>query len=146
MDISVHGPGARAPHAQHSRAGEAVQPVHLHEQGDARPMRLILSDAAGSIPPPVRGRSTPFASLRSKWCRVGVGRPALAFGDYRGRELTPTRLPPTKSGVADLPLSGLSGGGIAEAARLSASAIAPWLNARASRRSSLLLLVLLLTV
>jgi transketolase N-terminal domain/subunit len=67
----------------------------------------------GSIPPPERGRSTVFASLRSKYCRVGVPRPALATDDHRGRELTPTRLPPTKSGVAGLPLSG---GGIAESA------------------------------
>jgi hypothetical protein len=35
------------------------------------------------------------------------------FADHRDRELTPTRLPPIKSGVADLPLSG---GGIAELA------------------------------
>src|SRR6202011_638041 len=51
-----------------------------------------------------RGRSTAFASFRSKCCRVGVQRSAHA-SEHRGRELTPTRLPPTKSGVADLPLS-----------------------------------------
>src|ERR1700732_2324412 len=66
-----------------------------------------------SIPPPERGRSTAFASLRSKCCPVGVRRLARAFGDHRGLELTPTRLPPNKSGIADLPLSG---GGIAQLA------------------------------
>src|SRR6202047_3013067 len=66
-----------------------------------------------SIPPPERGRSTGFASLRRECCPVGVRRLARAFGDHRGLELTPTRLPPNKSGVADLPLSG---GGIAELA------------------------------
>src|ERR1700719_2916843 len=75
-----------------------------------------------SIPPPERGRSTAFASLRSKCCPVGVRRLARAFDDHRGLELTPTRLPPNKSGVADLPLSG---GGIAElAAPLNPCAIA----------------------
>jgi hypothetical protein len=43
----------------------------------------------------------------------GSGRRAGGFCDDCGRELTPTRLPPIKSGVADLPLSG---GGIAELA------------------------------
>src|SRR3984893_3640590 len=74
------------------------------------------------VPPPARGRSAAFASLRSKCCRVRVGRPAHGSDAHRGRELTPTRLPPTKSGVADLPLSG---GGIAErVGPLSAHAIA----------------------
>src|ERR1700737_3934937 len=64
-----------------------------------------------SIPPSERGRSTAFAPAlrRGKCCRVGVLRSALGFADHRGRELTPTPLPPTKSGVADLPLS-VSGG------------------------------------
>jgi hypothetical protein len=58
------------------------------------------------IPPPKR-------------CRVGVRRSAHASGDRRGRELTPTRLPPTKSRVADTGSSPgqalpLSGGGITE--------------------------------
>src|SRR5207249_9227762 len=88
-------------------------------------MRLIHSGArdsdgslsrqgGDSIPPPVRvrGRSTAFASLRSKWCRVGVGRPALAFGDYRGRELTPTPPPPTQRGGAGPPPSGGGIGGL----------------------------------
>jgi hypothetical protein len=52
----------------------------------------------------------------------GSGTERSHFMSSRGRELTPTRLPPIKSGVADLPLSG---GGIAElAAPLSPCAIA----------------------
>jgi hypothetical protein len=43
--------------------------------------------------------------LRSKYCRVGVWFSVLAFGVHRGRDLTPTRLAPIKSGLADLPLS-----------------------------------------
>jgi hypothetical protein len=75
---------------------------------------------ANSIPPPVRGRSTAFASLRSKCCRVGVSRSEHASADHRGRGWTPTRLPPIKSGVADLPLSG---GGIARSAAMTAVAL-----------------------
>src|ERR1700730_11732882 len=60
-----------------------------------------------SIPPSERGRSTAFAPAlrRGKCCRVGVLRSALGFVDHRGPEVTPTPPPPTKSGVADLPLS-----------------------------------------
>jgi hypothetical protein len=75
-----------------------------------KPRAVAYGSAAGRapIPPPKRGR-------------VGVQRSAHA-SDHRGRELTPTRLPPTKSGVADLPLSG---GGIWEfAAPLSPYAMA----------------------
>jgi hypothetical protein len=55
-----------------------------------------------SIPPPARGRSTAFASFRSKGCRVGVQPLAPDFADHQGRERTPTRL----ASLADLPLSG----------------------------------------
>ena len=53
-----------------------------------------------------RGAETPYLSLQ-------VRPLARAFADHRDRELTPTRLPPIKPGVADLPLSGA---GIAELA------------------------------
>ena len=43
--------------------------------------------------------------------QVGVWSLADGFGDRRGREFTPTRLAPIKSGLADLPLSG---GGMTE--------------------------------
>jgi hypothetical protein len=73
-----------------------------------KPRAVAYGSAAGRapIPPPKRGRSTAFASFRSKCCRVGVRRSALVLANERGRELTPTQFPPTKPGVADLPLSG----------------------------------------
>jgi hypothetical protein len=55
-------------------------------------------EGGDSIPPPERGR-------------VGVRRSVLPFARHRGRKLTPTRLAPIKSGLADLPLSG---GGMTE--------------------------------
>jgi hypothetical protein len=64
----------------------------------------------------------PYRSFWARTWRVpGVWSLADGFGDRRGREFTPTRRPPIKSGVADpgsspgqaLPLSG---GGIAELA------------------------------
>jgi hypothetical protein len=60
-----------------------------------------------------RGRSTAFAPAlrRGKCCRVGVRRSVRPFAGHRGRKLTPTRLAPIKSGLADLPLSG---GGMTE--------------------------------
>jgi hypothetical protein len=86
-------------------------------------MLTLLARKTVSLPPPERERSTAFAPAlrRGKCCRVGVRHSALTFDDCRSRGVTPTRLPPTKSGVADLPLSG---GGIAErAAPLSPYAI-----------------------
>jgi hypothetical protein len=74
-------------------------------------------------------------------------RSAPGFDAHRGRELTPTRLPPTKSGVADLPLLG---GGIAEPAAPSsayATALSPtwrdkaWWAAFAAVPSGLLIAV-----
>ena len=60
-----------------------------------KPRAVAYGSAAGRapIPPPKRGR-------------VGVRRSALVLANERGRELTPTQFPPTKPGVADLPLSG----------------------------------------
>src|SRR6202043_3220292 len=80
----LHRPQRRRPH---HRA------VLMH--GDS--VLIGYGARAASIPPPKRGR-------------VGVRRSALVLANERGRELTPTRRPPTKSGVADLPLLG---GGIA---------------------------------
>src|SRR5207302_1956894 len=51
-----------------------------------------------SIPHPERGRSTAFASLRSKCCRVRVRRSALVFANHRGGEFTPTGSPRSSRG------------------------------------------------
>ena len=98
---------------------------------------MTRSDGGNSIPPPARGRSTAFAPAlrRGKCCRVGVGFSTRAFSDHRSTGRTPTRLPPIKSGVADLPLSG---GGITELAEaLSSYAIVLPLGAIPPHQNSL---------
>ena len=106
------------PHAQQARAGRVSRRLRGGPQRAALDaQKSAMSEAARAlIPPPARGRSTAFASLAKQMLSGGGRSLSRDFGDHRGPQWTPTRLAPTKSGLADLPLAG---GGITEiAARL----------------------------
>src|SRR5438067_10167220 len=66
---------------------------------------MARSQGGNSILPPTRGRSTAFASLRSKCCRVGVLPLARVFADDRGRGSTP-HAPPHQVGGRPPPFRG----------------------------------------
>src|ERR1700726_1226437 len=75
----------------HGRANVHGASTQWSKREDTSPFQAGLSRPQGgdSIPPPERGRSTAFASLRSKCCPVGGRRLGRAFGDHGGLELTP---------------------------------------------------------
>src|ERR1700738_1076957 len=75
---------------------------------------------------PERGRSTAFASLEANAVGWGSGPWRAPWLIIAARELPPTWLPPNKSGVADLPLSGSFQGEVLRGLLLSRAIIVPF--------------------
>jgi hypothetical protein len=73
---------------------------------------FAYGSAAGgrSIPPPNKGEVDSICFVSKQMLSGGGPASTLAFRDHRSRELTPTRLPPIKSGATS-PFQGRYCGG-----------------------------------